>query len=235
MHKISHSKTFVSQEDAAAVAKQVASGRHATGQQTRNFETEISKLVNTSYAKATTSGTTALHLSLQALGVGQGNEVIIPSYVCQAVLNAVNYTGASPVLVDIDQDFADIGFNISAGTIKKHLNENTKAIIVPHMFGTPANLDEILELEVPIIEDCAMSLGASYKGQPTGSIGALGIFSFFATKVISTGHGGMVATSSSELKEKLDDLTTYDQRDDYDIANGRRNENFRLAISKGLH
>ena len=144
MHKIKHSKPYIDQEDIKAVSDVIASGNHSSGKKTREFKNKVRKLIGTNYAKATTSGTTALHLALLSLDIHKGDEVILPSYVCQAVLNAVNYTHARPVLADIDPDF-NKGYNISANTIKSLINPKTKAIIVPHMFGTPANINEINE------------------------------------------------------------------------------------------
>ena len=176
---ISHSKPTVSKEDILAVRKQVASGMHATGTKTKEFENEMRKLIGVKYAKATSSGTAALHLALLSLGVGKGDEVIVSSYVCESVLSAVNYTGARPVLTDIDSDFEN-GFNISAKTIKPLITKKTKAIIVAHLFGIPADMHSIKKIskKIPIIEDCAQSLGARYKGKMLGSFGNLSICSF---------------------------------------------------------
>jgi perosamine synthetase len=177
------------------------------------------KFIKVKYAKATTSGTAALHLALLSLGVSKEDEVIIPSYVCESVLNAVIYTGAKPILADIDQNFEN-GFNISAKTIKPLITKKTKAIVVVHLFGIPVDIDSIRKIskKIPIIEDCAQSLGASYKGKMLGSFGDVSIFSFYATKVISTGHGGMVLTNSKSIKKILNNLTQYDKKEDYGIA-----------------
>jgi perosamine synthetase len=218
MKKITHSKPFISQEDIESVSKQVASKMHATGLKTEEFEEKFRDFLNVKYAKATSSGTAALHLALLSLGVKQGDEIIIPSYVCQAVLNAVNYIRAKPVLVDIQEDFLNKGHNISAETIKPSITKKTKVIIVPHMFGVPADIDKILELKIPVIEDCAQSLGAEYKGKKVGSIGHIGIFSFYATKVISTGQGGMIVTNSKKIADKIEDLTRYDKKENYSIG-----------------
>src|SRR3989344_2473235 len=155
--KIPHSKPFVDAEDVKAVTKQTKSGMHATGENVKEFESEMCKLIGKRYGKATSSGTTALHIALLALNIKKGDEVIIPSYVCQAVLNAVNYTGAKPVLVDIDLNFKDEGFNVSAKTIERVISKKTKAIIVPHLFGHAAEIDKIVNIankyNIPVIED----------------------------------------------------------------------------------
>jgi perosamine synthetase len=216
--EIQHSKPFISQEDIYTVAKQVSSGMHATGEKTREFEKKISQHIGVKFAKATSSGTAALHLALLSLGIKQGDEVIIPSYVCQSVLNVVNYIRARPVLVDIQEDFLNKGHNISTETIKPEITKKTKAIIIPHMFGVPSNLNPILKLDLPIIEDCAQSLGAEYNGKKVGSLGDIGIFSFYATKIISTGQGGMIVTNSKKLADKINDLTTYDKKENYALG-----------------
>jgi len=215
---IPHSKPYVSGDDIKSVEAQVSSGMHATGKKTEEFEELIARFVNVRYAKATSSGTTALQLGLLSLRIKEGDEVIIPSYVCQAVMNSVNYLKAKPVLVDIQDDFLQKGCNISADTIKPFVTNKTKAIILPHMFGIPAELNEILKLGIPVIEDCAQCFGSKYNGKEVGSFGDVGMFSFYATKFISTGQGGMVVTNSDELKSKFDDLTKYDLKENYTIG-----------------
>ena len=217
---IPHSKPTISEKDILAVKSQTASGMHATGSKTKEFENAMSKFIGMRYAKATSSGTAALHLALLSLEIGKDDEVIIPSYVCQSVLNAVIYNGAKPILADIDSDFQRNGFNISSNTIKPLITKKTKAIIVPHLFGIPSNIPEIRKIakKIPIIEDCAQSLGAKSNGKMLGTFGDVSIFSFYATKMISTGHGGMVLTNSKKIKDKLDILTQYDKKNQYGIS-----------------
>lgn len=218
MKTITHSKPCISSEDIESVSKQVALGMHATGSKTKEFEEKICEFVGTKYAKATSSGTTALHLALLSLGIQKKDEVIIPSYVCQSLLNAINYTKAKPILADIQDNFIEKGFNISYETIKPLITEKTKAIILPHLFGIPADIEKIKSLNIPIIEDCAQSLGAEYNGKKVGSIGDIGVFSFYATKVISTGQGGMITTNSKKIFEKIKDLTIYDKKENYTLG-----------------
>ena len=217
--QIKHSKPYIDNQDIKAIAEQTKSGNHATQQTTIQFQNQLAKLINQKYAKATSSGTTALHLSLLALNIKQGDEVIIPSYVCSDVLNAVYHSKTTPILADIEEN----SFNISAKTIQPLITERTKAIILPHLFGIPADIEPIIEIakkhNIPIIEDCAQSLGAKYKDNTfTGSKATISIFSFYATKMISTGQGGMILTSSDEIKSKLDDLMTYDKKPVYTIG-----------------
>ena len=160
---------------------------------------------------ATSSGTAALHLALQALETKAEDEVIIPSYVCTAVLNAVLYTGAQPVIVDIDSRT----YNISVDAVKKAISGRTRAIIAPHMFGCPAHIDGLKELGIPVIEDCAQAVGATIGDKKAGSTGHLSVFSFYATKVMTTGEGGMVLGDSEDLMAKIKDLRDYDNKDQY--------------------
>lgn len=116
---------------------------------------------------------------------------------CSALLNVVKYVGARPILVDVDQKT----YNIDVQYLKKRIRKSTRAIILPHQFGLPADIDEISSLGIPVIEDCAQAIGAVYKGKKVGSFGRLSCFSFYATKVL-TGEGGMVVSNSKNLLKK---------------------------------
>jgi dTDP-4-amino-4,6-dideoxygalactose transaminase len=200
-------------EEIKAVSKVIASGHIAEGAVVKEFEQKFADYLNVKHAVATNSGTSALHLALLALEVGPGDEVIIPSYVCCALLNAVNYAGATAVLADICPNT----YNLDAADVKKRLSSHTKAIIVPHLFGMAADLDPLLALNVPIIEDCAQAVGAVYNQRPVGTFGVAAVYSFYATKVITTGEGGMVVCNVKDIAERIRDLKTYDQKDDYKI------------------
>ena len=208
---IPHSRPFITDLDLKAVTYALKSGQLAQGPEVEKFERNLAEFIGQKKAAATSSGTAALHLALLALNVKQKDEVIIPSFVCSAVLNAVNYTGATPVIVDIEP----FTYNISFEDVKRAISSKTKAIIVPHMFGCPAEMDKFTELDIPIIEDCAQSIGATFNGQPSGSLGLLSVFSFYATKVLACGEGGMVLSNSEDLILKIKDLREYDNKDDY--------------------
>ena len=208
---IPHSRPSISDSDIQAVVSVLKSGQLSQGPKVREFEKKLALLIGKKKAVAVSSGSAALHLALLALDVKASDEVIIPSFVCSAVLNAVNYTGATPVLVDIDP----LTFNISVEAAKKAITRKTRAIIVPHMFGCPAEIDKLSELGIPLIEDCAQSIGANFKGQSAGSFGLLSVFSFYATKVIAAAEGGMVLSDSEDLISRINDLREYDNRDDY--------------------
>lgn len=193
--------------------KVVQSGWIIDGQEVKKFENSLSKRLGFKYAKAVNTGTAALHLSLLALGVGKGDEVIVPSYTVGDVLNAINYTQAIPIVVDIMVN----SFNLDPKIVKKKITKKTKAIVVPHMFGLAAEIDELIKLRIPIINDSAQTLGTVYKGQPVESFGDLTILSFFATKILATGQGGMVLTNNKKYFDFISDIINYNCRDNYKI------------------
>jgi perosamine synthetase len=205
---IPHSRPTIDQDDVEAVSKTLASGCIAQGGKVREFEKQTARFVGVKHAVACSSGTTALHLALLSLGANSKDEIIMPSYVCSSPYFATVHTGAKPRIADIDSK----DLNICAKTAKKHLSFKTKAIIVPHMFGNSAELDELLNLGVPIIEDCAQALGAEYNKRRIGSVGDLSIFSFYATKMITTGEGGMVLTNNSEYYHRIIEARDYDKK-----------------------
>lgn len=208
---IPHSRPLISERDIEAINSVLKSGQLSQGHKVREFEGKLARFIGKKKAAATSSGTAALHLALLALDIKENDEVIIPSFVCSAVLNAVNYTGATPVIVDIDP----LTFNISVDAVRRAIGSKTKAIIAPHMFGCPAEMDELLKMDIPIIEDCAQAIGAEFKGVKVGSLGLLSVFSFYATKVLTSGEGGMVLSDSEDLISKIRDLRDYDNRDEY--------------------
>jgi dTDP-4-amino-4,6-dideoxygalactose transaminase len=167
------------------------------------------------------SGTAALFCALKALGIGKGDGVMIPVYVCTALLHAVNASGASPVLADVDP----VSGNITALTARKAMRRTVRAVIVPHMFGFPAPAREIgLQLGVPVIEDCAQCVGGSIDGRRVGALTAVSVFSFYATKMLAAGEGGLAATSDSRIARRMRDIIEYDKREDF-----RPRFNFRMS------
>ena len=210
---IPHSRPTIGPEEAKAVSEVIESGYIAEGEIGKKFETAFAKFLGVEYAMSTNSGTSAIHLTLLAMGVGSGDEVIIPSFVCSALLNAVNYTGATPIPADIDPD----SYNLDVADVQRRIKKCTKAIVVPHLFGLAADMRPFLEFGVPVIEDCAQSIGATYHELPAGTIGAAATFSFYATKVITTGEGGMVVCKSEDIAAQIRDLKSYDKREDYRV------------------
>jgi len=204
----------------------IRSGRLALGDLLQSFEQKFNESVGQKYAVGVSSGTAALHLVLIAMGVGPADEVIIPSYVCTALLNAVQYVGARPILADIDPET----HNIDPTDVKKRMTRRTKAMIVPHMFGLAADLDRLIALGVPIIEDCAHAVGGTYAGKPVGTFGHAAIFSFYATKVMTTGEGGMVVSGSTRLIERIKDLREYDEKHEYKIRYNYKMTDIQAAL-----
>ena len=223
---IFHSRPTLDQIDFDSVLDVLKSGHLAQGEQVAGFEDAFCSFVGVRNGVAVSSGTAALHLSLLALGVGNGDEVIIPSYVCCALLNAVKYVKAVPVIADIDR----FTFNIDTNDIEKRITSKTKAIIVPHMFGFPADIDELLSFGIPVIEDCAQSIGAKYQGRYTGSFGVCSIFSFYATKMLATGEGGMILSNDDRLTGILRDLRDYDEKDCYSVRYNYKMTDIQAAL-----
>ena len=174
----------------------------SSGSYVTQFEEAFAKYCGVKYAVAVCNGTVAIHLALSALGIGKGDEVIIPSFTMIATAFAVCYTGATPVFVDADKDT----FNIDVTKIEEKITSKTKAIIPVHIFGNMCNMDEIERIakkhNLFIVEDSAEAHGAEYKGKKSGSFSAIASFSFFANKNLTTGEGGMVVTNNEEYFKK---------------------------------
>ncbi|MFH1605580.1 MAG: DegT/DnrJ/EryC1/StrS aminotransferase family protein [Pseudomonadota bacterium] len=193
------------EDEVEAAATVLRSGRvnYWTGAQSQAFEREFAAFVGVKYAVALANGTAALELALHALGIDPGDEVVVPSKTFIASASCVVRVGAVPVVADIDP----ASQNITAAEIEKVLSSRTKAIIAVHLAGWPCEMNEILALaerhDLRVIEDCAQSVGARYRGRTTGSIGVAGAFSFCQDKIITSGgEGGMLVTDSRELWEK---------------------------------
>ena len=223
---IPHSKPTLTKEDLSAVSRVINSGYISQGEAVKSFESELAEYIGVKGGAAVSSGTSAIHLSLIALGVKEGDDVAMPTYVCPALLNAINYVGANPLLIDINPD----SYNISMSDLKKKLTKKTRAVIVPHIFGLPADIKDILSIGIPVIEDCAQSVGASYKGKKVGSFGHCAIFSFYATKVMTTGEGGMVLSNSDKILEKIRDLREYDHKPNYIVRYNYKMTDLQAAI-----
>jgi perosamine synthetase len=203
---IPHSRPTLGEEEVRAVSAVIESGNIAEGEVVQRFEHAFAEKLGIRHAVAVSSGTAALHLTILAMGIGPGDEVIIPSYVCAALLHAVQHAGAQPVPAETDP----LTYNIDPDDVKRRITGRTRAIIVPHMFGLAADLDRLLKLDMPIIEDCAQAAGGTYHQKPLGTFGDAAIFSFYATKMMATGEGGMVSSNSPEIIERIRDLKTYD-------------------------
>jgi len=175
----------------------------STGKYVDKFEEKFADFCETRYGVTTANGTVALHLALLALGVGQDDEVIVPTLTYIATANAVTYCRARPIFVDSEEET----WNIDPNRIEEKITNKTKGIIVVHLYGHPVDMEPIVDLakryNLFIIEDAAEAHGAKYKNRTVGSIGDIGCFSFFGNKLITTGEGGIITTNNSELNQRM--------------------------------
>jgi dTDP-4-amino-4,6-dideoxygalactose transaminase len=185
-----------------------------TGKKVARFEQDFAAYKKIEHAAAVNSCTAALHLSCLALGIKPGDEIITTAMTFCATINAIIHSGATPVLCDIETDT----LNIDPQQIEKKITSRTKAILVVHFAGRPCNMDKIMDIarknNLFVIEDCAHAIEAEYHGIPTGTIGDLGCFSFYSTKNITTGEGGMVVSKNKELIEKIKILALHGMTQD---------------------
>ncbi|NPA41720.1 MAG: DegT/DnrJ/EryC1/StrS family aminotransferase [Aquificae bacterium] len=202
--KIPIAKPYIGLKEKKYIIHAINSGWISSlGEFIDKFEKTFSEYIGVEYALTTSSGTTALHLALTALGVGSGDEVIIPDLTFVATANAVAYTGAKVVTVDIEEET----LCINPEQIEAKITEKTKAIIPVHLYGHPANMEEINKIakkyNLYVIEDAAEAHGAEIKDKKVGAWGDCAIFSFYGNKIITTGEGGMVVTNNRELYERM--------------------------------
>ncbi len=199
--KISISQPSMGEEELTAIQEPLLAGWLTQGPKVASFEQAFAKRHQVKHAIATTSCTTALHLILISLGIGEGDEVIVPAFTWVATANVVLHCGAKPIFVDVDPDT----FNIDIKQIHAKLTAKTKVIIPVHLFGLCADIDSIRKIapHVAIIEDAACAAGSFYQGRSAGSLGDAGAFSFHPRKSITTGEGGMITTNNDNLAEKI--------------------------------
>mgnify|MGYP001397709363 CR=1 FL=1 len=203
---IPHSRPSIDQEEIRAVTAVLQSGHLAQGAVVERFERGMAAYFGVVGGVAVNSGTMALEVALRVLDIGPGDEVILPSYVCAAPWQAVQRVGAQARLVDIEPET----FQIDADLARAAITSKTRAIIVPHLFGLPADLTALTSLGLPIIEDCAQTLGALEQGRAVGSVGTLTVCSFYANKLLCAGEGGMLLSSDPLLLERARSLREYD-------------------------
>jgi perosamine synthetase len=208
---IPHSRPTLGEDEASRVARVVASGQIAEGAEVAAFETALARRFGTEAAAAVSSGSAALELALRALGIAARDEVIVPTFACDALWHAVARTGATPVLADADPST----LSLSADDAKRRLTPRTRCLVVPHAFGRPVGLDPFLALGLPVVEDCAQTLSPSGVPRPVGSRGAGAIGSFYATKLFTTGEGGAVA-GTADVVAQARAMRDYDEQ--WDLA-----------------
>ena len=211
--RIPLSSPDITEADIEAVVSVLRTPRLSIGPRMREFESAVAGYVGVWHGVAVSSGTAGLHLALRVLGVGEGDEVILPSFTFIAVAHAILYERAIPVFADIDP----LTLNLNPQEIERRITPRTRAIVVVHTFGYPADLEPILEIaarhNLPVIEDACEALGAEYRGRKTGGIGRVGIFAFYPNKPITTGEGGMLVTDDAGLADTFRALRNQGRRD----------------------
>lgn len=197
--RIPLSSPDIDENDIAAVVAVLRSSRLSLGPVLEDFEREFANYLKAPHAIAVSSGTAGLHLSLLALGIGPGDEVIVPSFTFIAAANAIRYVGAEPVFVDVDATI----LNMDPALVESLITPRTRALMVVHNFGCPAALTPLLDIarrrNLRVIEDACEAIGADYKGQRVGTFGDAGVFAFYPNKQITTGEGGMVIAKDASV------------------------------------
>jgi dTDP-4-amino-4,6-dideoxygalactose transaminase len=192
----------IGEEEIAAVAETLRSGWLTTGPRTAELERRFAEYVGAEHVLAVASGTAALHLSLLALGVGAGDEVITSPITWPATANVIVHAGARPVFADVRDD----DLNIDPARVAELVTEKTKAILPVHLAGQPADMDPLIDLGLPIVEDAAHAAESSYRGRKIGTLSDATCFSLYATKNIAAGEGGLISTSRAEVADAINDL-----------------------------
>jgi perosamine synthetase len=213
--KIPIAKPNFNKEEENAVKEVLKSGILAAGLRTKQFEKEFAEYIGVKHAVAVANGTIALDVALKVVNLGPGDEVITSAFSFIASGNCILFQNAKPVFADIDPR----NFNIDSSDVAEKITTKTKALIPIHMFGQPANMDALKEIaedkKLFLLEDAAQAHGAEYKGQKAGSIGDMGCFSFYATKNMTAGEGGMITTNDPKLAEKARLLINHGQSQKY--------------------
>jgi perosamine synthetase len=208
-------RPVIGPEEISAVTSVLESGMIASGSRVLEFERIFAGYCGTTHAVAINNGTAAIHAALLAADVGQGDEVIVPAFSFIATATAVSMCGAEPVFVDVDEKT----FNIDPALIGERITRKTKAVIGVHLFGQPFDVRPVLEIckthNLTLVEDAAQAHGALYHGAKTGSLGHFGCFSFYATKNMTTGEGGMVTTSDKSYADRLRLIISHGQSEKY--------------------
>jgi dTDP-4-amino-4,6-dideoxygalactose transaminase len=199
---LSFAPPAITEEEIEAVSETLRSGWLTTGPRTAELEARMRDYLEAKHVLAVSSCTAALHLSLVALGVGPGDEVITTSITWPATANVIVHCGATPVFADVRDDT----LNIDPEHVRELITERTKAIVPVDLYGQPADLDELMALGLPIVEDAAHAAESRYRGRKVGAIADLTCFSLYATKNIAAGEGGLISTNRDDLAEALDDL-----------------------------
>jgi perosamine synthetase len=228
-------KPIIGDEEVEAVVRVLRSGMIAQGWEVYSFEREFADYVGVKHGVAVSSGTAALDIALKALGIGSGDEVITTPFTFIASANSILYQGAKPVFADIDPKT----FNLDPACVNECITSRTKAILVVHLYGQPADMKAFTEIagdhNLLLIEDCAQAHGAEFSGRMAGSFGHVAIFSFYTTKNITTGEGGMVVTNIDDVAFKARLLRDHGQTEKYhhvELGYNFRMTNIQAAIGR---
>jgi dTDP-4-amino-4,6-dideoxygalactose transaminase len=208
VRRIQIARPVLGAEELEALREPLESGWLTQGPMVAAFEKGFAERHQVAHALATTSCTTGLHLALTALGIGPGDEVIVPAFTWVATANVVLYCGATPVFVDVDRST----FNIGVDRVAEKVSPKTRAVIAVHLFGLCADIDalrEVLPEKIAIVEDAACAAGASYRGRMAGGLGEVAVFSFHPRKSITTGEGGMLTTNDADLAARAEILRNH--------------------------
>jgi perosamine synthetase len=228
--RIPLSQPDITEAEIEAVAAVLRTPRLSLGPKLEEFEQAMAKYIGVSHAVAVNSGTSGLHLCIRALGIGEGDEVIVPSFTFIAAANAIRYESAKPVFIDIDP----LTLNLDPEKIEAAITPRTRAIMAVHTFGCPAAMDAILEIaerhSLVVIEDACEAIGADYKGRKAGSLGRAGVFAFYPNKQITTGEGGMIVTGDSDLATRMRALRNQGRYDSEDwLQHAEVGYNYRIS------
>ena len=213
-----------------AVRSVLESGTVADGPEVRRFESTFASFCDASHGVAVANGTAALHAALEGLGIGEGDRVVTTPFSFVASANAIRLAGATPVFADIDPETYTLDPSAARRAVREH---DAEAILAVHLYGLPADMDALMELvseeDVHLIEDAAQAHGARYDGQPVGTIGDVGTFSFYPAKNMTTGEGGMVVTDDEQVADHVASYVNHGRTDAGGYSHERLGHNYRLT------
>ncbi|KUK17741.1 DegT/DnrJ/EryC1/StrS aminotransferase family protein [Thermococcus sibiricus] len=228
-------KPLISDEEINAVTEVLKSGMLASGKEVKEFEKEFAQYLGAKHGIAVVNGTAALDVALRALKIGPGDEVITTPFTFIASANAILFQGARPVFADIDPKT----YNLDPNDVLEKITDKTKAIVVVHLYGQPADMKAFKEIaedyKLYLVEDCAQAHGAEFEGQKVGTFGDIAAFSFYPTKNMTTGEGGMVVTNNDELAKRADLIRNHGQAEKYlhvELGYNLRMTNINAAIGR---
>jgi perosamine synthetase len=209
------SKPLLGKEEEQGIKEVLNSGFLSQGEKVKEFEEEFSEYIGTKFAVATNNGTSALHVALASLGIKSGDEVITPAFSFIASANCILMLGATPVFCDIDPKT----YNLDPAKLEERISDRTKAVIAVHLYGQPCDMRPILEVakdhDLFVVEDASQAHGAEYQGKKVGSLGDVGCFSFYSTKNMTTGEGGMITSNDERVAKRARMIRNHGQTKSY--------------------